>query len=440
MPVETPTNAILGHPPIAFTSVAFAAVALATALTAVSSPATAQTAPRTFTVTTASELRTVLRSTARAGDTVLLAPGQYGAVNLDNMRHSGGYVTVRSADPGNRAQFGQLLMRGSSGVSISGIDVQSTLSPVISLSGSNLRLAGNRIRGGTINQDPWDDWQAGMHVRTADTVVLINNDFQDLRVALFIQNTQGLTLRHNNFIHLREGVNVASVTGADISNNLFHSFKPNFGIGEHPDAIQFWNRGETIASSDVKIRNNFLSLGTRGAIHGIFLGTENPALPYSRFEISGNIYYGSALHGISLAAVNDTRVFNNTVVASPWADRNNSRWRSPDGLEGGALTPHIRMGIGTGIQVFRNITTHLSSAGAGRSHFDNIDVWDAQFRVGEPYTNVFEARPTADLPALSEFIPRPGSVAASRGLGVTAVPSVGVRSLHPETALTAGLN
>ncbi len=440
MPVATPPTAVVSRPQIAFTSIAFAAVTFAAGALAASSPATAQAAPRTFTVTTASELRTVLRSTARAGDTVLLAPGQYGAVNLDSMRHSGGYVNVRSADPDNRAQFGQILMRRSSGVSISGIDVQSTSSPVILLSGSNLRFAGNRIRGGTTNQDPWDDWQAGVHVRTADNVVLLNNDFQDLRVALYIQNTRGLTLRHNNFIHLREGVNVASVTGADISNNLFHSFKPNFGIGEHPDAIQFWNRGETIASSDVRIRNNFLSLGTRGAIHGIFLGTENPALPYSRFEISGNIYYGSALHGISLAAINNSRVFNNTVVASPWADRNNSHWRSPDGLEGGALTPHIRMGSGTGIQVYRNITTHLSSGGPGRSQFDNIDLWDAQFRVGEPYTNVFEARPTAELPAISAFIPRPGSVAASRGLGVSAAPSVGVRSLHPETALTAGLN
>jgi hypothetical protein len=429
MSVAASRSAVLSSPFIAITLV----------VAAWSSHAEAQAAPRSLAVATAAELRSAARS-ARPGDTILLAPGDYGLVNLDSIRHSGGFVNIRSADPANRARLGQILLRGTAGLSISGIDAQSGASPVVNISGSNIRLAGNRIRGGLVNQDPWDDGQTGVHVRTADNVLLLNNDFQDLRAAVYIQNTRDFTLRHNSFAHLREGVNVASVTRADISNNLFHSFKPNYGAGEHPDAIQFWNRGESFGSSDVKIRNNFLSLGTRGAIHGIFLGTENPALPYSRFEISGNIYYGSALHGITLAAVNDSRVFNNTVVASPWADRNNSSWRSPDGLEGGALTPHIRMGIGTGIQVFRNITTHISSGGPGRSHSDNIDLWDAQFRRGDPYTSVFEARPVADLPAVSEFIPRPGSLAASRGLGVTTAPSVGVQSLHPETALTAGLN
>lgn len=65
---------------------------IATAIIAVVAlPAAAQAAPRTFSVVNATELRTALLS-ARVGDTVLLAPGTYGDVNLDRFRFTGDFV------------------------------------------------------------------------------------------------------------------------------------------------------------------------------------------------------------------------------------------------------------------------------------------------------------------------------------------------------------
>lgn len=416
--------------------------ACATALTA-AAPAQAalqatfqspkQAVDRTFTVSTAAELRTALLG-AHAGDTVLLAPGNYGNVNFDRFRFTGGFVNIRSADPANRARFGQLVMRTSTGLAISGVDIQSSLSPVVNISGSNIRFAGNRIRGGNPNADPFDDTQTGMWVRSASNIVIASNDFQDLRLGAFIQRSTSVAVRHNNFIHLREGLNVAAATRGDIANNLFERFSPNYGIGEHPDVIQFWTTNETQGVSHFSIRNNFLSMGNNGAIHGLFLGTENPALPHSNLEISGNIYYGSALHGISFGAVNDTRVFNNVVVASPWADNNRANIRTPDGRTGGGLQPHIRLGTGTGVQAFRNVAMHFSLVGLGRTSTDNIDLFDTNWRIGEPWTNALEARPTDTLPALGEFVTRSPSLAATRSIGVLAPFKVGVVTFDPAAA------
>lgn len=389
---------------------------------------------RTFTVSNAAELRTALFRT-QPGDTILLAPGNYGTFTFDRFRFTGGFVNIRSANPADRATFGQIHMRGTTGLAISGVDVQSASSPVVNISsGSNVRFAGNRIRGANPNGDPFDDTQTGLWVRRARNVVVVSNDFQDLRLAAFIQHSTSVALRHNNLFHLREGLNVTAATRGDISHNHFERFSPNYGMGEHPDAIQFWNRNETQGVTHFSIRNNFISMGNNGAIHGIFLGTENLAVPHSDLEISGNIYYGSALHGISLNAVNNVRIFNNVVVASPWADNNNSRITTPDGRTGGAMQPRIRLGIGTGIEAFRNVAMGFSQIGSGRTDTDNIDLIEAASRRGEPWTNVFEARPTDRLPALDAFVTRSPSLAATRNIGIAAPFKVGVVTLDPAAA------
>jgi hypothetical protein len=409
----------------------------AAALAQVSAPALAQAAPRTFSVANPAELWQAL-VTARGGDTILLAPGDYGNVKWDRFRYTGGHVNIRSADPANRARFGRMLLYGASNISVSGIDAASSLNPVVAISGSDVRFTGNRIRGAVANQDPWDDSQTGVWVRFANRVMVASNDFQDLRLGVYIQRSFDVALRHNSFTHLREGVNVASVTRGDISHNFFHAFSPRYNAGEHPDAIQFWNHNEPYGSTDVTLRNNYMALSNTGAIHGFFIGNENPALPHSRFEISGNIYYGSALHGISLGKVNDARVFNNTVVASPWADMNNSRLRSEDGKTGGAMQPQIRMGSGTGVQAFRNIAMNNFTAAPGNSASDNIDIFEGMWRRGEPWEAAFVARPTATLPPVSAFVTKDPSAAATRQAGVLAPFRAGVVTLDPVEAQAFG--
>jgi hypothetical protein len=428
-PMSHPVQAAFPQPSLRFTLPAAMAAALM-ALAAIPAKATATV----FAVADRTQLSAALAK-AKAGDTIRLAPGDYGSPNWDRIRFSGGHVTIQSADPANRARFGQVRFGAATGLALAGVDIQTGLSPAVSISGSDILFAGNRIRGANANRDPWDDSNAGIHVRFAKRVAIASNEFQDLRVALYVQRSEDVAVRQNSFTHLREGLNIATVLRGTFENNLFHSFSPKYHLGEHPDAMQFWNRNEPYGSSHVKIRNNFFSLGTKGAIHGIFLGTEHLSLPHSHFEISGNIYYGSALHGISLGMVNDATITNNIVVPSPWADLNDSSYDSADGREGGAMQPAIRLGLGTRVVASHNISSILSGTGAGRTFTDNIDLYDTHHRKGESWESVLLARPTSALPSVAEFVTRKPSLAATRAIGVLSPYQAGILTLDPVKAL-----
>lgn len=399
-------------------------------------PGAPQAPGRTFSVSTAAELRSAMLA-ARGGDTILLAPGHYGNLNLQSgtFRYTDGLLNIRSADPNNRARFGQMLLGHARGLSISGVDLQSALNPTVSINGSNIRFAGNRIRGGTVNGDPWDDSQTGMWIRNASNVVVVSNDFQDLRQAIWVQRATSVAIRHNNFTILREGLNISGSTRGDIDNNLFQDFSPRYHLWEHPDAIQFWNTAETTGVSHYRIRNNFLSFGNDGNVQGIFLRTENRNLPHTNLEVSGNIYYGSSFHGISLDAVNDSRIFNNTVVASPWAAINDTSFVGQGGRQGGGMPPSIVLGIGTNVQAANNVAPHLrSNASRGLTFSNTIDTWDSYWKRGEPIGTVLAVNPTARHPKVADFVTSPGTVGASRGVGVLAPFKVGIITFDPAAA------
>ena len=145
----------------------FGGALLASLVGAFASPLSA----KTFAVATRGELWSAL-SAATAGDVILLAPGDYGDFSFTKFRYTGGHVFLRSADAANRARFGQMSLGGAQGLSVSGVDAQSAKNPVVSIAGANIRFTGNRIRGGTANQDGFDDAQGGLHVRMATNVLV----------------------------------------------------------------------------------------------------------------------------------------------------------------------------------------------------------------------------------------------------------------------------
>ena len=407
----------------------FGGALLASLVGAFASPLSA----KTFAVATRGELWSAL-SAATAGDVILLAPGDYGDFNFTKFRYTGGHVFLRSADAANRARFGQMSLGGAQGLSVSGVDAQSTKNPVVSIAGANIRFTGNRIRGGTANQDGFDDAQGGLHVRMATNVLVGSNEFQDLRSAVYVQRSSRVAIVHNSIGFVREGINIAAVADSEISNNHFHDFNPNYGKGEHPDAIQFWTNQEETGATNFRIRNNFFQLGLNGAVHGMFIGGERTGIYHRNLEISGNVYYGSALHGISLYRVIGARILNNVIVASPWADNNNSKLRTPDGRTGGALQPQIRVSSAEQVEVARNITMKGIPVGPQSTAADNIDLYDTERKIGESWVSVFGSRPVSAAPALNAFLTLAPSAARTRGIGLLAPFAHGVVTLDPVRA------
>jgi hypothetical protein len=102
------------------------------------------------------------------------------------------------------------------------------------------------------------------------------------------------------------------------------------------------------------------------------------------------------------------------------------------------MQPRIRLGTGTGVEAFRNVAMGFNQMDSGRTATDNIDLWEANTRTGEPWTNVFEARPTDRLPALAAFTTKSPSLAATRSIGIQAPFKVGVVTLDPAAAQALG--
>jgi hypothetical protein len=379
---------------------------------------------------------------ATPGTTILVEPGRYGLLNLKRRTYETTVLTIAAAGPESPI-FAGADLSGAKGVVLSGLDFTGSASPLVRIVGaSNIRFTNSHLRGASANLDPWDDSNTAIWVRSASNITLSGNDFQDLRAALYIQNAYDVDVTRNSFTYLREGINVASLGRGSISGNVFHSFSPNYGLREHPDAIQFWTRGETWGSFDITLANNFFAFGGQRAVQGIFIRSEeaesyNRPVYYRNFTITGNVYYGSSLHGISLSSVHGARITNNVAVASPWADQNNSSLRFADGRSSGGLQPNIRAINGSDIVMQRNVSMNVPG-GQGVSVSDHISIFNTHTRTGEPWTSVFAARPTDDIPDMSAFLTRPATRAYKREIGLLQIADHGARKApQAESALYA---
>lgn len=377
-----------------------------------------------FNVSTSSELAVAAKA-AVAGDIVLLAPGDYAELRLFRRRTVDGRVQFSSADPNQRARIAYVNLEGAEGFLFTNLEFAGSRTPLVAITGTarNIAFHGNNFRGANPNQDPWDDNNTAVYIRNASLISFTANDFQDLRTAMYVQKSYDVIISQSSFTHLREGINVASLGRGDIVGNVFHSFSPKFANGEHPDAIQFWTRGETWGSHDISLRNNYFALGGQRMIHGIFARSEESEsygrpVFYSRFTVTGNVYYGSALHGITLSSVNGAEVYGNVVAASPWADTNNSNLKFPDGRSSGGLQPQLRLVNGSDIKAWNNVAMGGAPAAPGATSWDHIKIYDTHSKKGEPWTTAFKERPTADIPPLSAFVSAPGTAAAMRGIGL----------------------
>ncbi|MFN7173514.1 MAG: right-handed parallel beta-helix repeat-containing protein [Thermaurantiacus tibetensis] len=390
-----------------------------------------------ITVSTAAELVSAARAAA-PGATILVNPGNYGPVNFSGIAKSGSGILIRPAGT-TRPSFTALGLRDSAGIAIVNMNVVGTSHPLVNVyNASDIRLGGLRI-GGTPNLDPWDDANTGLWVRFSSRVTVSNCRFQDLRVAAYLQRSQGVIVADCTFQYVREGLNACAIDRLLLRRNRFQLILPNYALGEHPDAVQFWMSGETQGLRDVVIAENFLPLGDQRPVQGLFLtaGYIPPEARGTMFhehvEVRDNIYYGSSGHGITLSWARNALVWKNSIVASPHADTN-AVVNDPAGRTGSGFQPQLRLWETNGVRVERNISTFFNLPATGVTQARNLKIWDSQTRTGEPVAAVFGARPTASLPNLSEFRVRPGSVAAGLGAGATPPSRAGATSLSNEAA------
>lgn len=283
----------------------------------------------------------------KGGETILLADGDYGSLNLIN-RQKGQLldyddtVTIAALNPG-KATFNNLQITGANNLTFDGIDVEGTFK--IWSKSTDIGVKNSTI--------------TNLSVRDSTNVDIAGNTLGGGDFALTLLSSAGVTVK-NNYIH-DVRVDLVRVTGNShdvlIENNLIADTVAK--APTHPDLIQMFGlNGAT--PHDITIRGNILydnpNTGSVNA-QGIFLNNAKGATGYKDIVIEQNLISTQHLNTIYVNGADGGVVIqDNSLIATQWSNGANIRLAGK-GNEGISVTGNVVRNIldeGTGTTASNN--------------------------------------------------------------------------------------
>ena len=261
---------------------------LAIALLMVPAAARAATIP----VATPAQLTAALKA-AKGGDTIALAPGNYGALVLNDQVFDKP-VTVTSADPARQAVISQMVLNRAANITLSNLEVTSVTRLYDYLirvnGGSGITLDKAYIHG-PLDGVPTD--RHGILVAQSNGFTLSSSRIAQIGVGVAVNQSRNIVIRDNDISMIGiDAIEIPGVDGALIAWNKFSKFRT---IGAyHPDGIQCWTTGMPAACKNIRIiSNQFIGDAQPGAAYvypqGIWFGDEMQRGDYTNIEITGNL-------------------------------------------------------------------------------------------------------------------------------------------------------
>ncbi len=299
-----------------------------------------------ITVKNSAELKSAI-SKAKGGDRILLEGGKYDALAIGNKNFASN-VTITSKDPNRPAVFPTVNIQGSSNITLTGVSVEFVPnkttnyweSAIFVKNSSSITISSSKIKGGlAVNGVPISTPRGGLDatqnviglptgrgitVDSSTNVTINKNDISLFGKGVVLNKVDGINILKNEVHDTR----VSPITGGVVSNlllegNHLFNFTPwNFGgKGDHGDLVHFWTdpKGQTAASQNITIRNNFFEQGNGEAMLGIYLDDNTNNLGFKNVDISNNLILNGNAQGIRLENVKGV-VANNTLVQTTTGD------------------------------------------------------------------------------------------------------------------------
>lgn len=356
----------------------------------------------TITVTSAAELNQAL-SQAKGGETILLAAGDYGALNLSANYAS--TVTIKSADANAPATITTMNVNNASNIAFEDLNFDYTFNgeaksyrPFSIVNSSNITIDNSTFSGdvatGVSSTADGYGWGQGLFVYRSDNINVTNNEFHDWLKGMYVGISADVTVSGNNLHSISEdGMFYENIQGAVIEGNYIHDFERNPNSTGHGDFIQFSRL--TGISSDIVIRDNVLDMGSGDWAQSIFMGNGKIVQPYQNVLIENNTIYNGHTHGISVSGTDGLTISNNTVLAVPGA------------LTGGVSIPKISVAGGsTNVTIDQNVVSQIS----GYSGQSDWNVTDNALVQTHQYDSVFTYFATGAQDGYNQFGVIPGSI------------------------------
>jgi Ca2+-binding RTX toxin-like protein len=289
----------------------------------------------TYAVSNATQLTSTLAS-AKGGDVITLASGNYGDVTISGVFSSD--VTIVSQSATSPAIFHTLTLNDSSHIKLDSLDVNATptaatytWSPAVSINDSSfITFAHSTVTGGNavsgVSQTAADtDFTGnvigmptgyGVTVTASSNVTVNALDISQFYKGVVLYKSDYVTVS-NSDIHDTRTTPIVAGGGNHITidSNHLHDVNPwKFGpTGDHADYLAMWtNAGQTSASTDIKITNNLMEQGKGQAVLGMWMFGE--AAGFTNVQISGNAILAGNFQGIVLADVTGGTIDHNTLL------------------------------------------------------------------------------------------------------------------------------
>lgn len=352
-----------------------------------------------FYVSSASELSTALDN-AQGGDTITLAPGNYGALDFRSKFTSN--VTITSADHSAPAEFTSVKMNGAQNVTFDHMKFKYTYSdgdgplasPFEIRNSNNITVQNSEIVG----DDDSSGYGTGSGLFLIDShhINLENNVMHNWLRGIKVDRCTDLKVVGNELHSLAgDGMNFAAVQRVLIEDNHIHDFDADPASDYHRDMIQFWTAGIKEPNTDIVIRGNLLDIGSGAWTQSIFMrnelvdtGQAGREMHYKNVVIEDNTIYNLHLHGITMGETDNLVIRNNTILQA--GDRTNP---SNAGRSGAVEIPRMNLAeTSNDVTVEDNITSSIHGHN-GQSNWSvsgNVLVQNAYPNADGYYGDMFQ--------------------------------------------------
>lgn len=267
-------------------------------------------------VASTSALVTALKQ-AKGGEIILLAPGSYDPVRIENLVFAD-RVVVSSLDPAKPAVLTGLRIQNVQGLTVSGMEAFAPAgggnNPFLVRDSRDVHLEHWTVRG-----DPSAariDQVGAIGLTGSNNVSVTGSTFSNLFYGVVHSGSDGVLIASNAIRDVRmDGVRGGGSDHVRVSRNYFSGFNPILA-SDHADAIQFWTANATKPTLNILVDGNIAVRGDGRPMQGVFVKDEGK-VGYQGLTIVDNLIVGGHFHGISVNGASDVAVVGNSVFAFP---------------------------------------------------------------------------------------------------------------------------